>query len=268
MEDPVYRLLDLPGGEWSRVGSCGGCEIIGGLARKPVPASLQNRLEQELSEVLSEFALAAYFAAKKRWLQEGPYAALAVDRESRVAAALTSGGWREGPGCPPFYQISTMLIGRAHRGGALLPALIRALVEMVLREEPRDFPTWVALRTCNAKAFRAMAMFDGLEGFLFYPRIDGREQDLLMQEMATRVAGVLSPTCAFDPRIGRIEGSAVPPDFYSQLPEGGPDEVRNYIQRQLTARDRLLCLALVATEKAKQTVLSTLGVMHRSSEGT
>jgi hypothetical protein len=224
-----------------------------------------RRIETDLIEELPDLDMKAYFATRTAWLSGADYIVIA-QTAGRTVGLLTAEWWTV-PDAPPFLRLETFFIGVAHRGKRLTPTMIAGLLWLV-RSDRGDMPTWTVLKTCNPLAFAAMATFEKLDGFLFYPRVDGAEQDPLMREMATRVARHLNPGCRFRSDRGVIEACSHPPNLYAALPGGGPDAVRSYLHRELGVNDRVLCLGMIGTEEAKQAIIDRLGIETRAAART
>lgn len=245
---------------WKHWSAGDGYDIVVSGPDRQLSREDQQRLEAGLADSLPSLRLARYFELKPDWLQKAGYVAFALERPQENAVAMLTADWWEVDDCPPFLQLSSVLIARRYRGGTMLKGLLAALFGQMMGNGLACPPTWIILRTCNPIAFSALATYQRMPGYSLYPRLDKEAQDPLLTAMASRIAGHLAPDLPFDPATGVIVGSAVPADFYPALPDEGPAPVVDYMARHLSPADRLLCVALLSRQAVRDQILQILGV--------
>lgn len=224
------------------------------LTSADVDADVEERIVAGLTAAMPELRMTAYFEQRRGDLRTYDHMVVATETATGALVGVLASSWRTTADGRRFLHLPLDMIAEGHRGSGLFLTML-AHHWAAVAPTPEAFPSVVALRTYNPLVHVFARSMELVPGVTVYPRTDGEPQDPAMADLATAVAGVVSPEHPFEPDVGVVRGSGVPPDLYPDLPASVGGEVFDYFARHLGPADRILCVARIDGTDAKRGVL-------------
>lgn len=210
-------------------------------------------LTDGLTAALPGLKMRELFARRIDMFSEADLITVAVAEPGGGPVGALSSRWVTLASGERFLHVMTQFVGDRYRHRAVFaPSWAAHLARM--GAGPEGFPAVTVLKTYNPLVFCSLRTLSRIEDVRCYPSVAGTG-DPRVAGLAGRIADAIAPGHPFDPATGVIRGIGVPRDLYAALPNSSDPLVNRYFAERTRPGDRVLCMLLVPTRQAAQTVL-------------